>query len=84
MDWNAILNSIVSWATNTGIKIIIALVVMFISFKIINFIGKKIEKAGEKKNADKTIMKTLAYALKLLLKCIVVVCLIGYLHLVFH
>ncbi len=79
MDWNAIVNSIISWATNTGIKIIIALVIMFISFKIVNFVAKKIEKAGKKRNADKTIMKTLSYALKIVLKCVIVVCLIGYL-----
>lgn len=79
MDWNAILNSIVTWATNTGVRIVIALVVMFISFKVINFVGRKIEKSGEKKNADKTVMKTLAYALKLVLKCVVVICLVGYL-----
>ncbi len=80
--------SIVAWGANTGIKVIIALVVMFVSFKIINAIARKIEKSGDKKaNAnskvhvkpDKTIMKTLAYALKLTLKIVVTVCLIGYL-----
>ncbi len=71
--------TIVNWATNTGIKIVIALIVMFISFKIINAVGKKIAKIGEKKNADKTIMNVLVYAFKLVLKCLVTVCLIGYL-----
>ena len=79
MDWNAILNSIISWATNTGIKIIIALVVMLVSFKIVKWLCKKIEKSGEKKNADKTVMKTAAYAVGILLRCVIVVCLIGYL-----
>lgn len=75
----AIVSTLVSWALNTGVKILIALVVMFISFKIINWLGKKILKVGEKRNADKTIIKTLAYALKLVLKCLVVVCLVSYL-----
>lgn len=79
MNWQAIIDTIVNWATNVGVKIIIALVVMFVSFKVINFLGRKIEKRGEAKNSDKTIMKTLAYVLKLGLKVIVVVCLIGYL-----
>ncbi len=73
------LNTIVAWATSTGIKIIISLVILLISFKLINFLGKRIIKIGEKKNADKTIMKTLAYVSKLALKILVVICLIGYL-----
>ncbi len=80
MQWlQNLLNTLVNWATNTGIKIIIALIVMFISFKLINWIGKKIIKGGEKKHADKTIIKTLVYVAKILAKCIIVVCLIGYL-----
>ena len=73
------LNTLVSWATTTGIKIIVALILLFISFKLINFFAKKIGKACEKKNLDKTITKALLYLSKLLLKCIVVVALIGYL-----
>jgi len=75
----AAIDTVISWGLNTGIKIIIALIVLFISFKIINWVGRKIQKNGEKKNADKTILKTLVYALKLTLKCLVLVCLIGYL-----
>ncbi len=79
MNWEAILNSIVSWATNTGIKIIIALVILLISFKIIKVVCRKIEKSGEKKHADKTVIKTAAYAIGIALRVVVLVCLIGYL-----
>ena len=79
MDWNVILSSIVNWATNTGIKLIIALVVLLISFKIIKAVCRMIEKMGEKKSADKTIMKTAAYAIGLALKVVVIVSLVGYL-----
>ena len=72
------LDSLVSWSMNTGLKVVIALILMFISFKLINWLSKKIVKGGEKKNADKTVLKVLSYALKLILKCVVVVCLIGY------
>ena len=65
MDWQALLNTLIQWATNTGVKIIIALVILFISFKIINAVAKKIVKRGEKKQADKTILQTLAYVLKI-------------------
>ncbi len=79
MDWNALLNSIVDWATHTGVRLIISLLVMLISFKIIKVVCRKIEKSGEKKNADKTVMKTAAYAIGIALRVVVVVCLIGYL-----
>ncbi len=78
MDWQALLNSVVNWATTAGVKLIIALVLLFISFKVINFIGKRIEKSADKKNADKTIMRTIAYIVKLGLKVVVLVCLVGY------
>lgn len=78
MDLKAILNSIVNWATTAGVKIIIALVVMFISFKVINLISRRVSKLSEKEKYDKTIMKTLAYLIKIVLKCLVVICLIGY------
>lgn len=79
MNWDSILNSIVSWATNTGIRIIVALIVMLISFKVIKWLCKKIEKAGDKKGTDKTVMKTAAYAIGIALRVIVLVCLISYL-----
>lgn len=79
MDWNSILNTIVGWATNTGIKILISLIILIIAFKIIKVVCRKIERSGEKKGADKTIMRTIAYAIKIALQVLVVVCLIGYL-----
>lgn len=79
MDWNAIINSIGEWAATTGLRIVISLVVLFISFKVINFVARRIEKAGEKHNSDKTIMKTLAYLVRVGLKIVIVICLVGYL-----
>lgn len=73
------LNTIVSWAANTGVKIIIALVILIISFKIISKIARKIEKLGDKPNHDKTLMRVLAYVVNIAAKCIVGVCLVGYL-----
>lgn len=78
MDWKAILDTIVNWALNTGIKLIIAVILLFISFKIINWIGKKIEKSPEKGKMDKTIAKVLAYIFKLGMKIVVAICLVGY------
>ncbi len=78
MDWQAILNSIVNWATSTGVKIIIALLLLFISFKVINSLAKRFTKRFEKRNVDKTIARTIVYVFKLGMKIIVAICLVGY------
>ena len=82
MDWKAILNNIVSniinWATTAGVRLIIALLIMFISFKIVNRIAKKINNAGDSGKHDKTLAKTFSYIFKIGAKCIIAVCLIGF------
>ncbi len=78
MDWQAILNSIVNWATSTGVKVVIALVLLFISFKIINRLAKRFTKRFEKRKIDKTIARTIVYVFKLGMKIIVAICLVGY------
>ena len=79
IDWSALLNTVVNWVMSTGVKILIALIAMFISFKIINCIARRIQRSGDLPNRDKTIMRTLAYIVRISAKCVVVVCLIGYL-----
>ncbi len=79
MDWKQTLASVISWATNLGIKIIISLLILAISFRIINKIARKIEKKGGEERHDKTITKVLAYIMKIGSKVLIIVCLIGYL-----
>lgn len=79
-NWlDAAINAISGWVLNTGIKIVIAIVLLIISFRIIKTITRKISKKGENGKYDKTIMKTLAYIFSIGAKTIVLVCLIGYL-----
>lgn len=74
------LNTLLTWVTSTGIKIVIALIVLLVSFKIINVVFKKLaQKLVTAKNLDQTLTKTLCNAGKIAMKIIVVVCLIGYL-----
>lgn len=73
------LQNLVAWGANVGVKIVIALILLFVSFKLINWIGRRILKKGEEKDADKTILRTAVYVLKIVAKVIVGVCLIGYL-----
>ena len=73
------LNTIVNWATTAGVKLLIALIIMFIAFKVINLIHKRVTKKMESNEKyDKTLVKTLGYICKIGLKVLVVVCLIGY------
>lgn len=79
MDWNSFLTQIITWATTTGAKIILSILILFISFRIINQISRKIEKKSSVEKYDKTIVKTLAYFFRVGLKLIIVICLISYL-----
>ena len=72
--------TILEWITGTGIKIVIAIVILIVSFALINKIGKKIRKNLEaKKKLDKTLVRTLSQFAMIALKILVVVALIGYL-----
>ena len=81
MDWNAIWQSMLSWATNTGVKIVIALFLFVIAFRLITLLTRRFEKKllSGKHKVDKTLTSTLMYVLRIVLKVLVVVCLIGYL-----
>lgn len=79
MNWQAILDTIVSWSLDTGIKILVSIVLLLVSFKVINFFGKKIEHSYENGKVDKTLAKTFAYIFKIGLKIVVAICIIGYL-----
>ncbi len=80
IDWQSLWNNIVNWATNTGVKIIIALLIMIISFRLITWITRKISKRLiTKRKLDKTLISALFYVLRIILKIVVLTCLIGYL-----
>ena len=75
-----ILSTIGSWAAGTGLKIVIAVIVLLVSFRVINWASKKlIGKLENAKKLDTTLTRTLGYVIKIALKVLVVVCLIGYL-----
>lgn len=77
------------WAIGTKrlqareLKILIAILLLAISFPFINWLGKKIAKRGEKlkekKHIDTTVYRTLSYIAKVGLKILVVISLIAYL-----
>ena len=84
-EWETLLfdfiNSAIGWVTTTGIRVVIALVLLFVSFRIITAATRNIERKLWKKheNLDKTLTNTLFYFLRIGLKIIVIASLIGYL-----
>ncbi len=77
-DWGTLLSIVYEWLTTTGIKLVIAIVLMIISFKIINVFCKRLYKRMHKKNVDETIARVGSQSLRILLKIVVLVCLVGY------
>lgn len=74
------LNTIISWAASTGVKILIALVILLVSFRLINLLGRKIvKKLDDSGKLDKTLNQALGNIAVVGLKVLVVICLIGYL-----
>lgn len=78
--WSAVMNTVIGWCLNTGIKIVISLIILFISFRIINVASRRINnKLKNNEKYDKTIVKTLTYLGKIGAKILIMICLIGYL-----
>lgn len=83
MDWQQIWTDVQAWLTNTGIKIVIAIILLILGFIFINWLSKKIEKHGKKveksKHIDTTVYRTLSYLTKVALKILLVLSLVAYL-----
>ena len=75
-----ILNTLKEWALTKGVKIVAALLILLISFRIVTLISRRIEKKLEKSGKfDKTLVRTLSYAGRLVVKIVIASCLIGWL-----
>lgn len=75
----SVIDTVISWGVSTGLKIIISVLVLIVSFRIINVLGRKIERKFKDDKFDKTLVRTLSYIGKVAVKCIVVICIVGYL-----
>ncbi len=78
IDWNALWNTLINWCMTTGVKLVIGLVGLFIIFKIVNVLTKKLYKRLQKKQADETLSRVGTQAFRFVLKGITLVCFIGY------
>ena len=76
INWSELIANV----TTAGIKVLIAVLILLISFKLINSLSKAIEKKLLKSDkTDKTLSQTLTYIVKVGLKILVLVCLVGFL-----
>ena len=69
-----------NWLVTEGIKLVIAIIALFILFKVINVASRKIEKRlkKNKKHVDETISRVLISTIRKVLKFIVLVSFLGY------
>lgn len=75
-----IIEALRNWVLSTGIKIVAALLILLISFRIVTLISRRIEKKLEKSGKfDKTLVRTLSYASRLVVKIVIATCLVGWL-----
>ena len=58
MDWQQVWQTVQDWLTNTGIKLLIAIAIMIVSFALINWLSKKIAKRADKKVEENKKMGT--------------------------
>lgn len=75
-----IMDSVVQWTTTAGIKVLIALLVLIISFIVIGTVCKKLRKTLEKQDKlDTTLIRACSNIANIGLKILVVAGLVGYL-----
>lgn len=83
MNWQEFWDQIVTWIRTGGMKLLFAVVVLILTFALINWFAKKIGARAEKQigegKLDKTLYKSISYIVRVMAKVLVVVALIGYL-----
>lgn len=68
-----ILDSVWNWLITEGVKVVLGLVILFVLFKIINIITRKIEKALSKNKIDKTVLITVVSIIRKVLKILLII-----------
>lgn len=79
MEWlETLWNNFVEWSTTKGIKLVLALIVLFILFKIVNLSSKKIRNKLLKKKVDKTVVSVVYFFLRKGVKIILFLVFLAY------
>ncbi len=78
IDWAQVWDTIWQWCIHDGIKLIVALIVLWITFKITNFVFKRILRRLEKRKADKTLSRSLVSVGRKVVKFFLIMMFVGY------
>lgn len=78
MNWKEILNAVLTWLSTEGVKLLIGVFALFLSFKIINRVTRKMLKNAEKKQQDKTLSLVITKAIRIACKVVVFLIFLGY------
>ena len=83
MTWEQFWLSVKNWLMTTGIRVLISIVILLVSFYIINKISKAIARKSRNLEShgkvDKTLYRALSHITRIVLKVLVVVAIVGYL-----
>lgn len=80
MNLESLTYLVTTWVTTVGVKVVISLIILLISFRLIGTVCKKLTRTLEQKqHLDTTITRTLGYVASVCLKGLVLLCLVGYL-----
>lgn len=77
--WDQIVNWCINTGLNSGPKIIISLIVLWLGFKLIKLIRKTLAKAFEKRDVDPSLRPFITSMVSIVLKILLIISLIGYL-----
>ena len=69
-----ILDNVWNWLTTEGIKVVLGLIALFVLFKLINVITRKLEKGLSKNKVDKTVIITVISIIRKVLKILLIIC----------
>lgn len=73
-----LINNLIDWATNDGIKILIGLIILAVGWKIIKKLMKVFNSFSSRKEIDSTLHSFLGAFLELALKSLLIICVLGY------
>ena len=81
MNFEKVLKFLTDWALSTGVKILVSIVLLILLFRVISRLTRRAEKRllSGKKQMDKTLVSTIVYLVRIVLKLAVTVCIVGYL-----
>ncbi len=77
-QWENFLNKVIEWCQTSGLRLLIGLIVLFILFKVINCIAKRVKKRMLAKHRDETITNVVYEVVRKVSKIILFIIFLSY------